>query len=76
MDREMRLGFCFGVWTEHLKVIRSPLPVSLLMKQDTKGRLSWAHFTEALRVRFSSKFDSPMEELKRLVQTGNLDEFP
>lgn len=45
------------------------------LEQSTLGRLSWLIFSEALRIRFGSEFDSSIEELKRLVQKGSLDEY-
>lgn len=45
------------------------------LEQGSNGRLTWPNFTEALKMRFSLEFDSPMEELKKLVQTGSLEAY-
>ncbi|XP_057453401.1 uncharacterized protein LOC130745246 [Lotus japonicus] len=45
------------------------------LEQGTVGRVAWPEFATALRSRFGVEFESPMEELKRLVQQGNLEEY-
>nr|CAJ00278.1 hypothetical protein [Lotus japonicus] len=45
------------------------------LEQGTVGRVTWPEFAAALRTRFGVEFESPMEELKRLVQQGNLEEY-
>ncbi|XP_057417585.1 uncharacterized protein LOC130711837 [Lotus japonicus] len=45
------------------------------LEQSTVGRLAWKEFATAVKIRFGLEFESPMEELKRLVQTGSLDEY-
>ena len=45
------------------------------LEQSTGGNVTWLEFAASLRVRFGVDFESPMEELKRLVQNGNLEEY-
>ncbi|XP_057442060.1 uncharacterized protein LOC130733807 [Lotus japonicus] len=45
------------------------------LEQSTTGPVSWMQFSDAVKVRFGTEFDSPLEELKRLVQTGTLEDY-
>ncbi|XP_057417914.1 uncharacterized protein LOC130712097 [Lotus japonicus] len=45
------------------------------LDQGTVCRVTWPEFAAALRTRFGVEFESPMEELKRLTQQGNLEEY-
>ena len=45
------------------------------LEQGSNNRLTWPNFTEASKMQFGLQFDSPMEELKKLVQTGLLEVY-
>lgn len=44
-------------------------------KSSRDNGLTWDYFVEAIKVRFGSLYDNPMEELVKLKKTKNLIEF-
>lgn len=44
-------------------------------KKNARDPITWAAFSEAIRVRFNATLQNPLEELVQLKQKGSLDEF-